>query len=204
VTAARIAAGKPIYAATRNADKLRELRALWGPAPPRLITPAAMPDVDECFDTYEQNALAKAAALMKLLFAPALADDSGIEVKALEWKPGVRSARTPSADSTPHERNAFILSQLGSTTGEERRARFVCVCALVLPDEEPLIARGEVEGLIAAAPRGTAGFGYDPIFYYEPFGMTFAEAGPEAKNAVSHRGNAIRRLREMIAPLITR
>ena len=204
MSAIRISAGKPIYAATRNADKLRELRALWGPMPPRLVAPASVPDVDERFDSYEQNALAKATALMKSLYAPALADDSGIEVKALDWKPGVRSARTPSPESSSVERNAYLLSELAGIAGEERHARFVCVCALVLPDEEPIIARGEVEGFIAAAPLGSAGFGYDPIFYYEPFGMTFAEAGQEAKNAVSHRGNAIRLLRERIAPLITR
>jgi XTP/dITP diphosphohydrolase len=185
----------PIAVATRNADKFREIAAVWGDRLP-LLMPAGdeYPDVDERFDTYEENAVLKARALAQARGGPALADDSGIEVEDLDWQPGVRSARTPSPDSTPQERNADLLRRLASILGSKRRARYVCACAVVVPGHEPLIARGEVEGLIADAQRGCAGFGYDPIFFYPPFGCTFGEIDGEKKNAVSHRGNAVRAL----------
>ena len=160
-----------------------------------------LPDVDERFDTYEENAVAKATALAQVCGGPALADDSGIEVFALGGEPGVRSARAPSPEATPEERNAEILRRLEGVA--DRRARFVCVCALVVPGFEPVLARGEVEGLIADQPRGQAGFGYDPIFYYPSYGGTFAEAGQEKKNLVSHRGRAVRALRSQIDTLLS-
>lgn len=185
----------PIAVATRNADKFREIAAVWGGRLPFLVLAGdEYPDVDERFDTYEENAVLKARALAQARGGPALADDSGIEVEDLDWEPGVRSARSPSPDSTPQERNADLLRRLGSIPGSPRRARYLCACALVVPGREPLIARGEVEGLIADAPRGSAGFGYDPIFFYPPFGCTFGEIKGEKKNAVSHRGNAVRAL----------
>jgi len=184
-----------IAVATRNADKFREIAAVWGDRLPLLVLAGdEYPDVDERFETYEENAVLKARALAQVRGGPALADDSGIEVEDLDWDPGIRSARTPSPDSTPEQRNADLLRRLGSIPSSKRRARYVCVCALVVPDHEPLIASGEVEGLIADAPRGTAGFGYDPIFFYPPFACTFGETDGEKKNAVSHRGNAVRAL----------
>lgn len=188
--------------ATRNLDKLRELLALWGPEPPSAIAPDVdYPEVEETAATYEGNALLKARALASARRGPSFADDSGIEVEAMGWAPGVLSARTPSAECSWEERNAFILRCVADAGGS-RRARFVCVCALVVPGFEPLLARGEVEGLIAEAPRGSAGFGYDPIFWYPPYGATFAEVGDAKKHAVSHRGRAVRALRSLIEPLI--
>jgi len=190
----------PIAVATRNIDKFRELVSLWGAEPPGLVMPGAeYPDVDERFDTYEENAMLKAEILAAATGRPALADDSGFEVEALGGAPGAKSARTPSPESAPQHRNEYILRQLASQPGASRRARFVCVCALVVPGRAPVIARGEVEGEIAAEPRGAAGFGYDPIFFYPPYGCTFGEAGQERKDAVSHRGRAIRALREKLA-----
>jgi XTP/dITP diphosphohydrolase len=193
-----------IAVASRNPDKLRELITLWGVEPPLLIAPdVAYPEVVESFDTYEGNAVLKARTLALCRRGPALADDSGIEVEAMDWGPGVLSARTPSAGSSWVERNEHILKCVAAG-GSSRRARFVCVCALVVPGYEPLVARGEVEGLIAESPRGVHGFGYDPIFVYPPYGATFAEVGDEKKHAVSHRGRAVRALRAMIDPLIAK
>lgn len=187
--------------ATKNPDKLRELVALWGAEPPRLADPGDVyPEVHETCDTYEGNALLKATALAEASGAPALADDSGIEVEVMGWGPGVRSARTPSPDSTWAERNAHILRCVDEAGGS-RQARFVCVCALVVPGFDPVVARGEVDGMIAERPSGIHGFGYDPIFFYRPYRATFAEVGDDMKHAVSHRGRAVRALRAKLAEL---
>ena len=187
-----------VRVATRNADKGRELITLWGAKPPPLVLAAKeYPEVDETSDTYEGNALLKARALAEATGGPALADDSGIEVEALAWGPGVKSARTPSASASWQERNEYILRAVDASGGS-RRARFVCVCALLVLGSEPVLARGEVEGLIADAPRGDNGFGYDPIFVYPPYGSTFAQVPAEMKHAVSHRGRAVRALRAML------
>ncbi len=189
----------PIAVATRNADKFGELVTLWGATLPGLVPPGdEYPDVEEPHATYEENAALKARELARLRGGPALADDSGIEVEALGWAPGVVSARTPSPNSTPAERNADILARLAALGDANRRARYVCVCALVVPGHEPLIGRGEVEGEIARGPRGTNGFGYDPIFYYPPYGQTFGEVDIALKHAVSHRARAVRALREKL------
>lgn len=189
----------PVAVATKNLEKFREIVTLWGDEPPALVLPGAeYPDVDERYATYEENALLKAAELARIRGGPALADDSGIEVEALGWKPGVLSARTPSAQASPAERNEHLLGQLAALGDVSRKARFVCVCALVVPGQTPVVARGEVEGEIAREPRGAAGFGYDPIFFYPPFASTFGEAGISKKHAVSHRGRAVRALREKL------
>jgi XTP/dITP diphosphohydrolase len=186
----------PVSVATRNAAKLRELFALWGSELPLLVAPGSeYPEVAETGSSYEENALLKARALADVCGGPALSDDSGIEVEALGWGPGVLSARFPSIDSTWQERNAHIISACDAFGDPARRARFVSVCALVVPGYEPVLARGVVEGSIAFAPAGDAGFGYDPIFVYAPFGMTFAQAGDARKHSVSHRGRAMRALR---------
>ena len=191
----------PISIASRNADKARELLALWGAAPPPLILPGdEYGEVAETAGTYEGNALLKARALAESTGKPALADDSGIEVEALSWGPGVLSARTPARDSTWEERNVHIIN--AANTSGSRKARFVCVCALAVPGAEPVLARGEVDGSIADAPRGANGFGYDPIFIYGPYApRTFAEVPSEMKHAVSHRSRAVRALRERLARL---
>ena len=191
----------PIRIASRNSDKARELLALWGAAPPPLILPGeGYGDVAETAGTYEGNAVLKARALAESSGKPALADDSGIEVEALGWGPGVLSARTPARDSTWEERNAHIINAVNASGS--RKARFVCVCALAVPGAEPVLARGEVVGSIADAPRGSNGFGYDPIFIYPGFGeQTFAQVPSEMKHAVSHRGRAVRALRETLARL---
>jgi XTP/dITP diphosphohydrolase len=190
----------PIVVATKNRDKFREIETLWGAfLPPVVIAGDNYPDVDENGDTYEQNAVLKAWALAELVKGPALADDSGIEVEAMGWGPGVRSARTPFVAASSPERNETVLR---SIAGKTRKARFVSVCALVVPGYQPVVARGEVEGLIAEHPMGTNGFGYDPIFWYPPYAATFGQIDSARKHAVSHRGNAIHALQVLVAPLI--
>jgi XTP/dITP diphosphohydrolase len=189
-----------ISVATKNHDKFREISELWGSfLPPVVIAGASYPGVDETGETYEENAVEKVAALAEISRGPALADDSGIEVEAMGWAPGVRSARTPHVGATPEERNENILR---AVEGKSRACRFVCVCALVVPGYEPVVARGEVEGLVARRSLGSNGFGYDPIFWYPPYEATFGQVEAARKHAVSHRGRAIHALQNKLAQLI--
>jgi XTP/dITP diphosphohydrolase len=188
-----------VAVATKNEDKLRELLALWQGDPPLCAAGDEYPDVEEPFATYEANAIHKAKTLAAARHGPALADDSGIEVEAMQWAPGVLSARTPSPRSSWRERNLHILERIRAAGPRaSRAARFVCVCALVVPGYEPVAARGEVTGFIADRPRGEDGFGYDPIFVYPPLGITFGELGAARKNEVSHRARAIRALQRLL------
>lgn len=189
-----------IITATKNLDKFREIETLWGAFKPTVVIAGDdYPDVDETGTTYEENAIAKARTLAELIGGPALADDSGIEVEAMGWGPGVRSARTPYVGATSPVRNENVLR---SVDGKSRAARFVSVCVLVVPGFEPVVARGEVEGLIAERSLGANGFGYDPVFWYPPYAATFGQVEATAKHAVSHRGNAVRALQAKIAPLV--
>ena len=186
--------------ATKNLDKFREIETLWGTFRPTVVIAGdAYPDVDEHGDTYEENAVTKASALAEIIGGAALADDSGIEVEAMDWGPGVRSARTPRVGALSPERNEHVLRLV---EGKSRAARFVSVCVLVVPGFTPLIARGEVEGVIAQHSLGTNGFGYDPIFWYPPYGATFGQVEAARKHAVSHRGRAVRALQEKLARLV--
>ncbi len=195
----RLDPSMPIPVATKNFDKFREIATLWGSfLPPVIIAGESYHEVDESGDTYEENAIEKAAALAEITSGPALADDSGIEVEAIGWGPSVRSARTPRVGSSSQERNEHVLR---AVEGKSRLCRFVCVCALVVPGFEPLIARGEVEGMVAERSLGHNGFGYDPIFWYPPYGATFAQVELDRKGAVSHRGRAIRALQAKLVSL---
>jgi len=172
---------------------------LWGSfLPPVTAARGDYHEVDETGETYEENATIKAAALAEIIKGPTLADDSGIEVEALGWGPGVRSARTPYPGAPPAERNENILR---AVAGKNRAARFVSVCVLVVPGYEPVIGRGEVQGSIAERALGSNGFGYDPIFCYEPYQQTFGQVEAQQKHAVSHRGGAIRALQAKLAQL---
>jgi XTP/dITP diphosphohydrolase len=191
----------PIIVATKNLDKFREIAELWGSfVPPVAVAGAEYPDVEEHGATYEENAVLKARALADLFRRPALADDSGIEVDALGKEPGVLSARTPYLGALSTVRNEHILR---AVNGKDRVARFVSVCALAAPGFEPIVARGEVHGLVADEPRGEHGFGYDPIFFYPPYQATFGEVEAARKHAVSHRGRSVRALQARIASLVS-
>lgn len=155
-----------------------------------VVPGAALPE--ETGDTYRENALIKARAGAALAGMLALADDSGIEVDALDGGPGVRSARFGGPGLDDARRTALLLERLRDVPAARRTARYRCVVALVWPDGAERVVEGSAEGVLTTAPRGTGGFGYDPIFEDRALGLTFAELTPEAKAAVSHRGRAIR------------
>ena len=143
--------------------------------------------------SYADNALGKARAVTAATRALALADDSGIEVDALGGRPGVLSARYGGERWTDAERCALLLRELGDVAPARRTARYRCVVALCSPSGREATVEGVVEGVLLSEPRGSGGFGYDPLFYYPPLGASFAEMPPEAKHAVSHRGLAVAR-----------
>ena len=150
-------------------------------------------DVEETGTTFEENSFLKAEAVMKATGLPALADDSGIAVDALNGEPGIYSARYGFDESLDDwGRMMLLLKNTEQVPDGQRQAQFVCVITMVTPEGQVIQARGEIHGELTREPRGENGFGYDPIFYYPPFGRTTAEASPEEKNAVSHRGNALR------------
>ena len=147
-------------------------------------------DVDETGTTFEENSLLKAEAVMKASGMPVLADDSGLMVDALDGAPGVYSARY-GHKSSDAERIAYLLENLKDVPAERRTAKFVCVITCLWPDGRRIAARGECPGQILFAPKGTGGFGYDPVFYLPELGMTYAELPSEQKNAISHRARAL-------------
>jgi XTP/dITP diphosphohydrolase len=196
-----------LVVATRSAHKLAELRTLLdvpGTALLSLDDLGVEGDVDETGATFEANAALKARHAARTTGLPALADDSGLEVDALDAGPGVRTRRYAGEVATDEQNNAKLLRVLDGLSPDRRGARYVCVLALALPAErgprggQPLtIVRGTCRGRIARAPRGTGGFGYDPIFEPSsepPGGRTLGEWSQEAKNAISHRGAAARRM----------
>ena len=191
---------------TGNAGKVREIRAILGDAGWRIVTPAeagvALAPVAESGRSYSENAISKAVAAAAASGLPALADDSGIEVDALDGSPGVTSARYggPSMRDD-HDRNALILSRLEGVPMPRRSARFRAVVALALPGDRVFTREGVVEGRIALAPQGANGFGYDPIFLL-PDGRSMAEVGAEEKDRISHRASALAALRPLLAELL--
>jgi XTP/dITP diphosphohydrolase len=183
--------------ASRNAGKLRELRRLLGPGWDLRPLPEGAPEPAEDGDTYAENALAKAMAAARHTGAAALADDSGIEIDACRGHPGVRSARW----APPEEQNRAILDRLRDVPEERRGAAMRAVVAVALPDGRHALAEGVVRGAIARAPRGRGGFGYDPIFLL-PDGRTLAEVDDREKDAVGHRGQAVRALLPALGRLL--
>ncbi len=183
--------------ATTNAGKVREIRALLAGTPVEIVgldRYDGIPPPVEDGATFEQNAALKARYYSQAAGLPAIAEDSGLEVDALGGVPGVESARFGGADSTYPEKFAVLYGMLDHAGGRESPARFVCCVAVADGAEIAFTARGAVEGRISPEPRGTHGFGYDPIFYYPPEGRTLAEVSDEIKRAVSHRGAAFRQL----------
>jgi XTP/dITP diphosphohydrolase len=195
-----------ILVATHNRGKLREYAALLADLPAEWV---ALDDVginvevEETGSTFEQNALLKAEAYGRLSGLPTLADDSGLEVDALGGEPGVQSARYAGPDASDADRYHLLLERMKDIPDERRGARFRCVVALYMPDGRTYAAEGVCEGRIARAPRGTHGFGYDPVFLVDECGMTMAELPPEVKNRISHRARAIQAFRPQLVKLIT-
>lgn len=187
-----------VVLASNNLGKVGELQALLAPYGVRVLpqTAFAIPEVEETCPTFVENALLKARNAACYTGLPALADDSGLEVDALGGAPGIYSARYAGPNASDTENNAKLLKALADLQGEERRARFRCVLVFLRHafDPSPIIAEGTWEGIIAHEPRGEGGFGYDPVFYLPELKRTAAELTPQEKNALSHRGQALRQL----------
>ena len=182
--------------ATGNRAKAREMAELLAGVPYRILDLRDFPNVTlppEGETSYAENALGKARAAAAATALPAIADDSGIEVDALGGGPGVLSARFGGPGLDDAGRNLALLEALAGIPAERRTGRYRCVVAVCRPDGREELAEGEVEGTLLEAPRGTGGFGYDPLFYYAPLGATFAEVPAAAKHGVSHRAQAMRR-----------
>ena len=179
--------------ATANLDKANEIVAELGDAWEIVPRPDWVPEVEETGDTLEENARLKAVALVEATGMPALADDTGLEVAALGGAPGVYSSRYSGEHATYAENVAKLVREMAAVPDGERGARFRTVALVRFPDGRELVAEGVVEGVIAAAPRGDGGFGYDPVFVPDGSGgRTFAEMTIEEKNGISHRGRAVR------------
>ncbi|QUH19958.1 XTP/dITP diphosphatase [Alkaliphilus sp. B6464] len=153
-------------------------------------------EIIEDGNTFEENALIKAKTVMEKTGKLALADDSGLEVDILNNQPGIYSARFAGEHATDKENNDKLLKLLKDIPLEKRRARFVCAMAAVFPNGDIVVLRGECSGVIGFEPKGTSGFGYDPLFIIEEYGKTFAELGEERKNKISHRAIALEKLKE--------
>jgi XTP/dITP diphosphohydrolase len=191
------------FVATKNLGKLREMRAIFAGSMLELETYARYCDVEETADTYEGNASLKASALHQQLRAAGidaavLADDSGLEVAALDGRPGIYSARYGGLDLAWPARRALLLQELEDVGPERRQARFVSALAFVDPSGESRTVRGTVEGTISLVEAGEGGFGYDPLFYYPLRDCTFAQLRPDEKNAISHRQRAAEQLLETL------
>ena len=183
--------------ATRNPGKAREIRGLLRDFPveiKNLEDFGPVPEAEEDGTTFDENAYKKASLTAKILGLPALADDSGLEVEALGGLPGVLSARYAGPSATDDEKNAKLLREMEEKAN--RAAAFVCVISIAVPAGVALTYEGRCEGLIAEAPAGANGFGYDPVFYYPPLKRTFAQLSAEEKNRVSHRGKALAQVKE--------
>jgi len=203
--AAVAASGGPrLLLATTSQKKLIELRSIFAGLPLTLITlreAGVDTDVEETGATFRENAVLKAVQYAQVTGLPSLADDSGLEIDALGGEPGVRSARYAGPDATDADRIALVLARLGAMPdlpAARRTARFRCVMALAEPQGLIDTVDGACEGLIADAPRGSNGFGYDPIFLLPELGRTMAELTPAEKDALSHRGRAGRAARPLL------
>jgi XTP/dITP diphosphohydrolase len=191
-----------VLLASSNAGKLSEYRGLAaGSALALELIPQfrEIPPFDESAPTFAENAAGKALHYSRFTGEMVLADDSGLEVPALGGAPGVYSARYAGPNATDADCVRKLLREMEGRGGAERRARFVCVIAIAREGRALAVVSDFAEGLLAKSPRGTNGFGYDPVFFCPELGRTFAEASPEDKNRYSHRGRAFRKLREFLA-----
>ncbi len=193
--------------ATHNKDKLGELSRILEPLGIEAVTDRdlglELPEVEETGTTFAENAYLKAASACAFTGLPAIADDSGITVDALNGGPGIYSARYGGPDATDKDRNKKLLGELEGLPPEQRGAQYVCAVCCVFPDgSEPLTAEGKMYGIIATDERGERGFGYDPLFIVAPgvpgAGKRVAELTEEEKDAISHRGNALRVFRDAL------
>lgn len=192
-----------IVVATRNRGKSQEIREFLSDFPVDvrdLNDFGPIPEVKEDGATFEENAYKKAYFTARVLGLPALADDSGLEVEALGGAPGVHSARYAGSNATDEKNNLKLLDALKGVTN--RKARFCCVLSLAVPTGPALTYEASCEGVIAEEPRGTNGFGYDPVFFYPPAGKTFGEMDLQEKSLVSHRGRALKEMKDEFSKVL--
>ena len=190
-----------IIFATGNQDKMREIREIMADMDVKIQSmkeAGIQVDIVEDGETFEDNARIKAQAIANYTDAIVLADDSGLEIDYLNKEPGVYSARYMGEDTSYTIKNQALLDRLQGVPKEKRTARFVCAIAAVLPDKEVLVTRQTMEGYIGNEPEGENGFGYDPIFYLDEYGCSSAALTREQKNAISHRGEALRAMRDLL------
>jgi XTP/dITP diphosphohydrolase len=186
---------KEVVLATRNRGKIKEFTALLGRVFEKIMSLRDLdlvPNIIEDGNTFRENALKKARSISELTQKPTLADDSGLEVEALCGRPGVFSSRYAGEDAGDKENIKKLLQELNGVS--DRRARFVCILALVFPGGREIIVEGTCDGIIIDEPRGEGGFGYDPVFFVPEMKKTMAELTPEEKNLISHRARAARAL----------
>lgn len=196
---------RKIIFATGNEGKMKEIRMILKDLDCQVLSmKEAGIDIDiiEDGETFEENAIIKAKAIMEMTGDIVLADDSGLEVDAMDKGPGVYSARFMGEDTSYDIKNNYILDRLKDLKGSDRSARFVCVIACAFPDGSVLTTRGEFEGIIGDRISGKNGFGYDPIFWVPEYKCTSADLSPEIKNEVSHRGKALRDMKDKLNELM--
>jgi XTP/dITP diphosphohydrolase len=201
VTSASSTSDRRLVVATLNRAKGRELARLLAALHVEIVVLADLPGArlpEETGATYAENARLKARAAARATGLSAIGDDSGLEVDALGGAPGVHSARYGGPGLDDAGRTARLLAALRDVPDVRRTARFRCVLALVGPDRTERVVEGTAEGVITREPRGTGGFGYDPVFFYPPLGRTFAELAADEKSRVDHRGAAVRALRRVL------
>lgn len=191
-----------VVLASRNSHKLREFHSLlqqqFGLAVSGLDQFSAIPDVLEDGDTFEANAIKKATVVANVIKLPVIADDSGLVVEALQGAPGIYSARYAGKHGDDEANNRKLLAEMKGVPPHQRDAKFVCALAMFIPDGDHIVVRGECAGRIAFEPRGTHGFGYDPLFLLPGGNVTMAELSPQEKDQVSHRAKAMQALAEQM------
>ena len=189
--------------ASHNKGKIQEVKQIWEPMGFEIVPmPEDFPEIEENGESFEENAMIKARAVSKALSLPAIADDSGLVVDALDGFPGIHSARWAGPEANDHDRNQLLLEKLLSVPEEQRGAQFVCVAACVFPDGRELAVRGQCRGTILGEEHGSGGFGYDPIFCVPEYGCTFGELASDVKNSISHRARAFTALGSALKTLL--
>jgi len=192
---------KKLLLATNNKGKVREYKSLLQGIPFQLVTPfniGITTEVKETGNSFEENATLKASTLAKESGLLTMADDSGLEVDALNGEPGVLSSRYAGEKASDRDKIEYLLLRLKDIPGDKLAARFRCVIAIATPEGRVELCSGECAGFITTEPRGYNGFGYDPVFYLPELGKTMAELPPEQKNRISHRARAAQKAREVL------
>lgn len=196
-----------VIIATKNRGKAKEFEEIFASRGMRVLTLLdfpEIPDVDETGNTFEENATLKAEAVSKALNKMVIGDDSGLMVDALEGRPGIYSARYAGEPKNDQNNLVKVLAELKGVTEEKRTARFYCALAVAIPGQETFTVSGTCEGRILEEPKGTNGFGYDPIFFVPDKGVAMAELTSDEKNKISHRANALKKLDSLLDSILER